>query len=268
MKVYEFGTGDAPTLLLIPGTCCHWQTNFGRVIPLLEDAFHLLCASYDGFDETEDTVFPTVTEECEKLEDYICRHHDGRVYAAYGCSLGGSLVGLLVQRRRIHITHAILGSSDLDQNAPFPAMLKSRLISGILSKMIRTGRLPGFLQRQMEHNPSEDMAYYKKLLDSFGIDDPKMKFIRKESIYNQFYSDLVTPLETGISVPGTTVHIFYALKMGEKYEARYLRHFAEPDILRQNYQHEELLFCYPNEWTQRLREVCSVKGTGCFCCKK
>ena len=38
---------------------------------------------------------------------------------------------------------------------------------------------------------------------------------------NQFYSDLVTPLPDGIEVAGTEIHIFYALKMGEKYRVRY-----------------------------------------------
>ncbi|MFR6695158.1 MAG: hypothetical protein ACLUS6_14825 [Dysosmobacter sp.] len=39
MKVYEFGKKSAPALLLLPGTCCHWKGNFGRVIPLLEKGF-------------------------------------------------------------------------------------------------------------------------------------------------------------------------------------------------------------------------------------
>ena len=40
-------------------------------------------------------------------------------------------------------------------------------------------------------------------------------------IYNQFYSDLVTKVQHGIDVPGTTIHVFYATKMGKKYEKRY-----------------------------------------------
>ena len=35
MKVYEFGADTAPVILLLPGTCCHWKSNFGQVIPLL-----------------------------------------------------------------------------------------------------------------------------------------------------------------------------------------------------------------------------------------
>ena len=60
MKIYTFGAEDAPVLLLLPGTCCHWKSNFGAVIPLLADSFRVLCVSYDGFDETEQTEFPTM----------------------------------------------------------------------------------------------------------------------------------------------------------------------------------------------------------------
>ena len=52
MKVYPFGSEDAPAILLLPGTCCHWKGNFGHVIPLVAANYHVLCVSYDGFDET------------------------------------------------------------------------------------------------------------------------------------------------------------------------------------------------------------------------
>ena len=74
MKVYSFGEENAPVILLLPGTCCHWKSNFGQVIPLLADAFRVLCVSYDGFDETEHTEFPTMLEETEKIEAYLKTH--------------------------------------------------------------------------------------------------------------------------------------------------------------------------------------------------
>lgn len=37
MKIYSFGAETAPVILLLPGTCCHWKSNFGKVIPLLSD---------------------------------------------------------------------------------------------------------------------------------------------------------------------------------------------------------------------------------------
>lgn len=100
MRVYGFGDPAAPALLLLPGTCCHWKSNFSHVIPLLEQNFHVLCVSYDGFDETEKTEFPTMLEETEKIETYIQAHCGGRICGAYGCSLGGSFVGLLAARQK------------------------------------------------------------------------------------------------------------------------------------------------------------------------
>ena len=77
MKVYSFGAENAPVILLLPGTCCHWKGNFGRVIPLLSDRYRVLCVSYDSFDETEHTEFPTMLEETEKIESYIQEHCGG-----------------------------------------------------------------------------------------------------------------------------------------------------------------------------------------------
>jgi hypothetical protein len=53
------------------------------VIPLLEQDFYVACFSYDGFDETEDTVFPGMLEETEKIENYIRENFDGRGDCAY-----------------------------------------------------------------------------------------------------------------------------------------------------------------------------------------
>lgn len=150
MKVYESGREDAPAVLLLPGTCCHWKGNFGHVIPLLETDFRVLCVSYDGFDETERTEFPTMTEETEKMEDYIQKHCGGRIRAAYGCSLGGSFVGLLAARRRIHMEYGILGSSDLDQASALTAGLQTKLLLPLLYPVIRDGGFKSrFLQRRM-----------------------------------------------------------------------------------------------------------------------
>lgn len=82
MKFYCFGDEVKPVILLLPGTCCHWKRNFGHVLPLLERDFHVVCASYDGFDETENTVFPDMLTETEKIEDYIQKNFGGRICAA------------------------------------------------------------------------------------------------------------------------------------------------------------------------------------------
>ena len=130
-----------------PGTCCHWKANFGTVIPLREQDFREVCVSYDGFDETEQTIFPDMLTETAKIEEYIKANYGGHICAAYGCSLGGSFVGLLVQRGNVHIDHAILGSSDLDQDSGLSARFKAWLIVKVLYGMFQKGKLPGFMQK-------------------------------------------------------------------------------------------------------------------------
>ena len=253
MKVYSFGYEDRPAVLLLPGTFCHWRSNFGAVIPLLEQNFHVLCVSYDGFDETEETIFPTMLEETEKIESYILSHCGGHIRAAYGCSLGGSFVGLLAARRRIHMDCGILGSSDLDQSSPVAAGLTTNLAMPLFYPFIRDGQFKAkFLKRRMEKRLAEMGAYGKAFMAMFGGARP---YIKEESCKNQFYSDLVTPLPDKIDVPGTQIHIFYALKMGEKYRARYLKHFAHPVIHEQNLQHEELLACHPHQWAALVSSI-------------
>ena len=258
MRFYSFGHQNNPVLLLLPGTCCHWKRNFGSVIPLLEKEFHVVCTSYDGFDETEQTVFPDMLTETAKIEDYIQANFGGHICAAYGCSLGGSFVGLLIQRGNIRIDHGILGSSDLDQSSGLSARLQARLSSGVLYGMFQKGRLPGWMQKRLEKKAPEERAYMDRMLEMFGVGQADMSFVWKRSIYNQFFSDLVTPLKDGISVPGTAVHIFYAVKMGERYEARYRQHFKDPDIRAHDMQHEELLVCYPRQWADEVRKCCGM----------
>ena len=253
MRCYEFGEKTAPVILLLPGTCCHWKLNFGEVIPLLMAYFRVVCVSYDGFDETEDTIFPDMLTETEKIEVYIQEHFGGAIHAAYGCSLGGSFVGLLVHRKNIHIDHAILGSSDLDQDAAWKAKLKCKIAVPLLHKIVGTGEYPKFLQGLMEKKRT---PYRDKFMAMFGIGNGGLPFMKRESIYNQFYSDLVTPLEEKIAVPGTTVHCFYASKMGEEYLRRYQKYFAKPVIHHFDMEHEELLVLYPQQWAQKVKEVC------------
>ena len=76
-----------------------------------------------------------------------------------------------------------------------------------------------------------------------------------KSCKKQFYSDLVTSLPDHLECP-TKIHIFYALKMGEKCRARYLQHFADPVLHEMPLRHEELLVRYPERWVKLVKRIC------------
>lgn len=45
MTYEEMGNMSRKTLMLLPGTCCDWQTNFGTVIDELAEKYHFLGVS-------------------------------------------------------------------------------------------------------------------------------------------------------------------------------------------------------------------------------
>ena len=196
------------------------------MIPLLADSFRVLCVSYDGFDETEQTEFPTMLEEIEKIEAYLKTHCGGHIRAAYGCSLGGSFVGLLAARQNIHMDCGILGSSDLDQASPLAARLQTDFLLPLIYPVVRDGKFKAkFLQMRLDKRARESGDYVKAFLKMFGEARP---YVTMQSCKNQFYSDLITPLPDKIHVPGTEIHIFYALKMGAKISCPVSAAFCAP----------------------------------------
>lgn len=234
MTFTELGTENEKTLLLLPGTCCNWETNFGAVVNALAGKYHLICVNYDGFDGS-DLIFPGMITVTGKIEQYILENHKGRVDGALGSSLGGSFVGQLIQRKNVHVDHGILGSSDLDQSGVFTAKLQTKIMGPIIA-----GAASGKPKKQ---------KLMRRVISSFGMSDAVAeKFMqcfasfRPESILNEYYTDLITCLENDIDVPETRVHIIYALKMGKKYGKRYHRYFHNPDIREFDMQHEEWLF--------------------------
>lgn len=253
MKFYESGDQEKPVILLIPGTCCHYSL-FHKVLPLLQERFYTVIASFDGFDENENTEYESMEKETMQIEAYIKERFHQHIACIYGCSLGGSFASYLLQRGNISVDHIVLGSSDMDQDCAFFAKLKGKIMAPILYRIMHTGKLPKFMEKKLNKMKVNEPVRYQQtveFLHSFMV--PEIKdVVTKRSIYRQYVSDLVTKIDKGIEKEGTTVHIFYALKMGEKYRARYLMHFKNPDIREQNMNHETFFFCHPKEWTEEV----------------
>lgn len=250
MKIYEFGDRNKPIILLLSGTSGHWKGTYGKVIPLLGINFFVACVSYDGFDENEDTIFLSMIDEVEKIENYIQKHYAGNVYCAYGCSLGGSFVGLLMQRKNVHIDNAILGSSDLDQSSSTKAEHSAKVTTYLLYSLTQGDAFSACIKFFMALTLGK--TYVQNMMHCFD----GLSYVKKESIYNQMYSDLITPLEKHIEIYNTNIYCFYAKKMGKQYLKRYHEYFKNPRIVSFDLQHEELLACYPEKWTKEIEKCC------------
>ena len=234
MTFEERGNMEGKTLMLLPGTCCDWQTNFGTVIDSLSEKYHLICVNYDGFDGS-DLIFPDIITVTEKIEKYIIDNHGGRLDGAIGSSLGSTFVGQLIMRERVHIDHGIFGSPDLDQSGKFSAWLQSKLVVPLLTSFTKNEKKKAKTREKIKSFFEMNDETADRFMACFS------KF-KPESIRNEYYTDLLTHLNDDIHVEGTKVHFIYANKMGEKYLKRYKKYFRDPDIREFDMQHEQWLF--------------------------
>ena len=234
MQFEEIGNMSGKTLMLLPGTCCDYQTNFGTVLDELSKKYHLICVNYDGFDGSG-SIFPDMITVTKKIEKYIKDNHNGRLDGTIGSSLGSSFVGQLVQRENVHIDHAIFGSPDLDQSGKLAAKLQSMLVVPLLTSFTKGQKKRNKTKEKLKSffQMSEETA--EKFMNCFSKFDPI-------SIRNEYYTDLLTHLKDDISVEHTKAHFIYANKMGEKYLKRYKKYFHDPDIREFDMQHEQWLF--------------------------
>ncbi len=251
MQFTEFGNPDGKTLLLLPGTACTWQLNFKNVADELAEKYHIIAVNYDGFEGDPAVVFTDVPAVTRKIEDYLLEKHGGRVDGAYGSSLGGSFVGLMIQRKRVHIDHGFLGSSDLDQGGKLTARLLTALVGPLLSGACTSEKKRETLKAKLRKKGAigdgdKALAFADAFIDS-------MKTLNPKTIRRQFYSDYITKLDDDIHADGTTVHIVYALQMGEKYGRRYRRHFRDPDIHEFDMKHE--IWLYDDTWRKPVLDM-------------
>ncbi|MFR6590554.1 MAG: hypothetical protein ACLURV_11035 [Gallintestinimicrobium sp.] len=165
---------------------------------------------YDGFDETEDSTFPNMLIETAKLENYIQKisavsslRHTAVLWAAplwdLWCSAKKSISGTESSEAPIWIRAAALEPGRW-QKAMTP----------LLGKMLRSGKLPVWAKRKWKKKRCRVCA---AMLQLFGCSAatqelPSMAFVSNTSIFNQFFSDMVTPLEDDIYVPERKFTVF------------------------------------------------------------
>ena len=76
MQAKEFGKEHERKIVLIPGNMMSWR-QFKNVIPILENDFHVIAVSIDGYDEK--TEFTTAENSAESIEKYIADHLDSHI---------------------------------------------------------------------------------------------------------------------------------------------------------------------------------------------
>ncbi len=147
----------------------------------------------------------------------------------------------------------------MEQAGNMKASLLAALMVKVTYNFIHTGHYNSkLMQKRYAKQMADPDPYNRAFVAITGRDKYDMSFISKESLKRQFQSDLTTPLPHNIDNDETSVHIFYAAKMGEKYLQRYRSIFKDPVIHTHDMRHEEFLGVHPGEWCSLVKEIVSA----------
>lgn len=249
MMFYEFGNSNNPTVFLIHGTASHWKLSFGQVVDGLIDEYYVVCVAMDWHDENDTTEMVSINDEVDKLELYIQEKYNGKIYGIYGSSLGGSIVGKLLEKDNIYTKHAITGSTDFDYMSGLSAVICSKIATHIFYKYVKTSEIKGLLNLLVK---SEKNKRYLKDLHNVIY-----KNITYKTLYNEYYTDLKMPISDNIIPKGTHIHCIFGMEEdGDKLINRYKKHFPKAEIIGLvGLNHEELLLREPKEWISMIKTL-------------
>ena len=88
----------------------------------------------------------------------------------------------------------------MDEAGNLVAKIQASMVVPFMYKMIHTGALPKFMQKKLNKTDGAKKELYNGFLNMFGIGKGGSPWITKQSIYNQFYSDLVTKVQHGYAI--------------------------------------------------------------------
>ena len=172
MEVQEFGTENKRKIVLIPGNMMCWK-QFENVIPLLEQDYHVIAVSTDGYDGSGETTFITAEASAVKLEDYIWKHLDGEVDLVFGESFGCATAGMLFHRQRVKAGSMILSGPQYMSLGIMNSVMKAiiprnqyRLLYSIQTRK----KLPFFLKLYTRTDDEKLLAQFQNVPLNISFD--------------------------------------------------------------------------------------------------
>ncbi len=107
MTIHEFGKENEKVILLIHPSVVKWD-YFEYVIPLLEKDYRLIVPALPGYDFDEESDFTSVEQIAEDLVNWLVKNDISRLYAVYGCSMGGSIALLASLQKEVAVEHCVM----------------------------------------------------------------------------------------------------------------------------------------------------------------
>lgn len=192
MKFYEYGKENKTTIMCLPGNfMTHRQ--FEKIVPMLEDEYHVITVSFDGYDETGETVYTTAKEQAEKLAIFIRENLDGKIDLVYAESLGSIPAAWLTRIKDIQIGGVILSGAEYMNYGVFNKLaigMFAPMTYKLMNKIIKTGevKFPKFLLIKMGISNDTFKPMLKQACQDLTLETTKATFWEAVKMYPKYMS--------------------------------------------------------------------------------
>lgn len=188
MKFYEFGKENSIKIMLLPGNMMTHR-QFEKLVPLLENKYHIIAVSFDGFDETGETTYSTAKKQAEKIAAFIRKNLNGRIDLVLSESLGGAPAAFLTRSKTISIGGLIMDGASYWNLGWLNPIAKSTLYKipyGIVSKAKESGKfeMPSWLLKSMGLTQEELNSITHQMALDVSAETLKATFVEGIELYN------------------------------------------------------------------------------------
>ena len=250
MEVKEFGSDNSMKIVMIPGNMMCWK-QFEHVIPLLEQDYHVIAISTDGYDGTGQTTFTTAEASAEKLETYIREHLGGQVDMVFGESFGCATAGMLFHRKKVTVDSLIISG---------PQYMNIGILSGLMSAIIPRNqyrllysiqerkKLPWLLKLYSRADDEKLLAQFQNVPQNISLETLRNCMREALSLYEQI--DRFAP------EPEARVSIWYGAKEPNMKKAVEKLKKAFPNAEERAFEgfgHGEII-AHPDKMAKEIRE--------------
>lgn len=249
MKIYEFGSLEKPTLMLLADTLCYWENTFKEFIKYTEKHFHIFAVSYDGM-ENDNTTFVSIEKTARDLENYISENLNGKIDIIYGSGMGGTIGTIIVSNEKISVGHLIVSGTNFNTQNSFFAKIGANKNRDDAISVFTKGATPVKISKMLKSYDTK--TYAENVVKIYEIGGDKFAYISRETAYNMFYSYFTTKVPNHI-VTNTKIHAFHYKFMGDIYFEKFKKVFVDPEIKIFDNEFEDMLFTYPKNLAVIIR---------------
>lgn len=183
MQLVEYGKQNKEVIVLLHGGGLSWW-SYQAVAELLQDRYHVILPILDGHAES-DSGFSSIADNASTILSYLDQHHNGKVLAIGGLSLGAQILVELLSQRTDICRYAVIESASV-----IPTKITQMLIRpvfGISYGLIRRKWFSRLQFRALKIREDLYDVYYRdtckiKKSDLISILEASASYCLKESI--------------------------------------------------------------------------------------